>query len=88
MGELLPLLHVAKSLTLVFHQSFLFVQGVLGPLALFLQAFGGINRLGGGYGERFFDGRDEAPDQQRGHYGADHVKNYSFRIFHNNHSIK
>ena len=81
-------MQVAESLTLVFHQSFLFVHDVFGPLALFLQSLGGIDSLRFVRGEGPFDGRDEAPNQQTGHHGTNRENQYSFRIFYHKDSIK
>ncbi|HBO97925.1 MAG TPA: hypothetical protein DE315_05480 [Candidatus Omnitrophica bacterium] len=82
------MLHVPESLALIFHHPFLAAQNVLGPLLLFLQALGGIDFFRLGHGKRFFDGRDEAKEQQAGRHGTNDKDNNAFKIFHVNHSIK
>ena len=82
------MLHVPKSLALVFRQPFLSIHGVFGALLLFLQALGGIDSFRLGHGKRFFDGRDEAKEQRAGRHGTNDKDNNAFKIFHGNHSIK
>lgn|GEM_PF-6278804 len=82
------MLHVPESLTLVFHHFFLPVRDILGALALFLQALGGIDAVWFGHGERFFDGRDKAEEQHTGRHDANDKDENSFKIFHGTDSIR